>query len=50
MFDGFFQPARLKKRKIAQSHQRETEFGVCQAAVAEASYAPASKVSFKKNM
>ena len=43
----FCQPARLKKKKkLRNPSQRETEFGVCQPAVAQASYGPASKVSF----
>ena len=46
MFDGFCQQARLKKQKLHNPSQSETEFGICQPAVAEVSYEPASKVSF----
>ena len=46
MFDGFLPASKVKKDKVCNSRQRETEFGVCQPAVAQASYGPASKVSF----
>ena len=43
----FCQPARLKKnKKLRNPSQRETEFGVCQLAVVQASYERASRVSF----
>ena len=45
MFDGFL-PASKVKKKLRNPSQCETEFGVCQPAVAQASYEPASKVSF----
>ena len=48
MLDGFFPASKVKKKKkkLRNPSQCETEFGVCQPAVAEASYEPASKVSF----
>ena len=47
MFDGFLSASKVKKKKkIRNPSQRETEFGVCQPAVAQASYEPASRVSF----
>ena len=47
MFDGFLPASKVKKKKqkLRNPSQCETEFGVCQPAVAEASYEPASKVS-----
>ena len=47
MFDGFLPASKVKKQKLRNPSQSETEFGVCQPAVAEVSYEPASKVSFK---
>ena len=47
MFDGFLPASKVKKKqKLRNPSQSETEFGVCQPAVAEASYEPASEVSF----
>ena len=47
MFDGFLPASKVKKnQKLRNPSQSETEFGVCQPAVSEASYEPASKVSF----
>ena len=47
MFDGFLPASKVKKKqKLRNPSQSETEFGACQPAVAEASYEPASEVSF----
>ena len=47
MFDGFLRASKVKKKqKLRNPRQCETEFGVCQPAVAQTSYEPASKVSF----
>ena len=46
MFDGFLPASTVKKQKLRNPSQSEKEFGVYQPAVAEASYEPASKVSF----
>ena len=47
MFVGFLPASKVeKKRKLRNPSQCETEFGVCQPAVAQASYEPAREVSF----
>ena len=49
MFDGFLPASKVtvkKKKKLRNPNQCEVEFGVCQPAVAQASYERASKVSF----
>ena len=47
MFDGFLPASKVKKnKKLRNPSQRETEFGVCQPAVAQASYKRANRVSF----